>query len=90
MKELAVLNVPLRELSLGYSLITTILGDEYVMGTGLSVPELSGKQFLNASGCWERKGLVISVMGICTRGNYSKNVRTKWISQIPWPIDPSF
>lgn len=30
---MAVLNVPLRELSLGYSLKTTILVDEYVMGT---------------------------------------------------------
>lgn len=78
MKELAVLNVPLRELLLGYSLKRTVLVDEYVMGTVSS--RSKWKAIPESPGCWKRGILVTSVMGFCNRGDQSKNVRTKWIS----------
>lgn len=38
---------------------------------------------------WKRRVLATSVRAVCPWGDHSKNVRTKWISQIDLPQDPS-
>lgn len=63
---MAVLNVPLRELSLGHCWkATPLLGN---MWWGLSVPEPRERQFPEAPGCWKRRALVTRVVGVCTCG----------------------